>query len=61
MKGFTGGSRQEQMKWSELALFHEERKRKMDKQKGKQLRGRENIVTAEKGRKEEQYVVEKGI
>jgi hypothetical protein len=35
MKGFAGGSREEEIKWSELALFHEERKRKMEKQKGK--------------------------
>jgi hypothetical protein len=36
-------------------LFHEERKRKMDKPKGKWMRVREKDITAEKERKEEQY------
>jgi hypothetical protein len=55
MKGFAGGSREEQIKWSEA------RKRKIDKQKGKWMRVREKVITAEKGRKEEQYVVDKEI
>jgi hypothetical protein len=48
MKGFAGGSREEEIKWSKLALFHEERKKKMDKQKGKWMRVREKAITAEK-------------